>query len=337
MLQYLEESVDVTNAHKELQDTLRKVFKRKVVKNIGHPGGTEYRATLLTDGKYWFWSRHHRAVHTPRRLNWFGVLGKENDGVSITVEVNTPYKNRNDQASGFFARDSDTGAIYLLHSGRVGGGATGVGKKHFLAWARCEGWLEAEALDSRGKLRTGLIVMPISGVGAARSAVRYIELVRRFKIVAKAGGLHGASFRNQLKRYNDYYAEGRGRRKGVRKSNIDYISRHGEIVDALFDWRKFRPTPYRSRIVKDVLLDLGVLVGGELREVFEVKTSAHRQAVYGALGQLLVHGSAKNCRRVIVLPKGEPIKKDIALAFERLKIKVLRFSLKKDSVVILDD
>ena len=119
MLQYVEDKNEVERLHKTLQATIRRGFSKSAVKDIGYPGGRQSRAVVNTDGRYWFWTKDHRGsdVITKRRLNWFGVLG-ERPGVSITVEVNTTYKDRNDRAAGFFARDHKTRAVYFLHSGR---------------------------------------------------------------------------------------------------------------------------------------------------------------------------------------------------------------------------
>ena len=178
MLRYLEESRDIERSHKKLQATIRSGFSKTAIKDIGHPGGRERKAAVATDGKYWFWTRDHRGsdVFTKRRLNWFGVLSQR-PGVSITVEVNTTYKDRNDQAAGFFARDPKTGMNYFLHSGQVGGGAKGVGKNSFLTWAAREKRDLVEVVNSSGLIRKGLIVMPVEGRSAVKSAVRYIELV----------------------------------------------------------------------------------------------------------------------------------------------------------------
>lgn len=115
MFHYLETREDIARAQRQLEATVRRGFSQIAVRDIGYPGGRERRARVATDGHYWFWSRDHRAssVFTPRRLNWFGVLSQKS-GVSITVEVNTVYKARNDRAAGFFARDTDTGIVYFF-------------------------------------------------------------------------------------------------------------------------------------------------------------------------------------------------------------------------------
>jgi hypothetical protein len=193
-----------------------------------------------------------------------------------------------------------------------------------------------EVIDSSGRIREGLVVMPVEGRGAAKSAVRYIDLVREFKKAVRDGKIGSKDFQRQQRKFEDYFAEGRGRRRGKRNSEIDYISRHGEIVDALRDWCAARSALPRRRIVKDVFIDLGVASGGELVEIFEVKPRADRSSVYSAIGQLLVHGRRKTCRKMIVLPDGERLASDLADALSRLQIEILKFKLSKDSVTILD-
>lgn len=336
MFHYLETREDIARAQRQLEATVRRGFSQIAVRDIGYPGGRERRARVATDGHYWFWSRDHRAssVFTPRRLNWFGVLSQKS-GVSITVEVNTVYKARNDRAAGFFVRDTDTGIVYFLHSGRLGGGAKGVGKNGFLTWATLAKRPLVQVVDSSGNSRDGLVVMPVSGVSAIRSAIQYIDLVRRFKTAARNGELSTKRFQRQQKKFEDYFTESRGRRTGRRTSQIDYITRHGDIVDALHTWRKSRPMPRNSRVVKNLLIDMGVAIGRTLIEIFEVKPKTNRPSLYSALGQLLVHGTKKDCRRTIVLPNNKKIPSDVAAAIERLKIKILRFELDQESAKIL--
>ena len=335
MFQYLESRAEIVQAQKVLEKTIRREFRDEETKNIGYPGGTEISASILTNGVFWFWTKHHRNAGTPRKLNWFGVLGKEKHGVSITVEINIAYAGRDDQAGGYFARDSDTGRVYLLHSGRVGGGTKGVGKEAFLTYALLNGYELVETVDSFGDSRHGLIVMPVEGRGAVQSALRYVSIVRAFKVAARGGALVTKEFRKKISEFSNYYREARGRRKGLRKRQFDYISRHGDIVDALYEWRKSKPMPPRSRFVKTILLDMGLATGKKLVEVFEVKSSADRQVIYSAIGQLMVHGVEKSCRRVIVLPEGPLLRSDLAASLKRLRIELLRFKMSKKSVAIL--
>lgn len=333
MFSLIESKEEIAKAQRKLEATIRRDFKTKAVKNIGYPGGTTFDAKVFTDGNYWYWSSDHddANVPNPRRLNSFGLFREDTD-LQISVEINTTYEGRNDQVAGFFARDNGTGSIYLLHSGRVGGGTKGVGKAAFLAWSNQH---LIEVVDSSGGIREGVLVMPIEGVTATRSAVRYIDTIASFKQAVRAGEMDTPEFQRKKKELDDFYSESRGRRKGQRSGDIDYLSRHGEVVDTLHSWRTSSALPKGGRLVKNVLIDLGVEVGGELVEVFEVKTSTARSYIYAAIGQLMVHGTSDECRRVIVLPQKEPIAPDLKEALQRLNIELLRFKLDEQAATIV--
>jgi hypothetical protein len=330
----IEDGDEISRAQRRLESTMRREFRRKVVKNIGYPGGSTANARVCTDGNHWYWSSDADAdVRNPCRLNWFGVFS-EHTGLGITVEINTPLEGRNDQVRGFFARDAESGSVYLFHSGRVGGGTRGVGKIDFLA-SRSEPPITV--VDRLSKARRGLLVMPVQGRAASRSATLYIDSIAKFKRDVRAGLTKTSGFARRKKALSAFYSEGRGRRRGFRSGRIDYVSRHGDVVDALYSWRFAATMPSRSQLTKSVFIDLGVAVSGKLVEVFEVKTSTSRSDVYTAIGQLFVHGGTESCRKIIVLPAKEPLLSDIKRALRRLNIEILRFKLNETTVRMMSD
>jgi hypothetical protein len=335
MFLLLESKNEIAAAQQKLEATIRREFKTKVTKNIGYPGGTTSDADVLTNGHYWFWSRDHRAARSPnpRRLNWFGVFWEDAD-LQISVEINTPYKGRNDRIGGYFCRDSGTGVVYLFHSGGVRGGKKGVGKNAFMAWTDR---VPTEAVDSAGESRNGILIMPIDGIAATRSATRYIDEIAGFKKAVRKGIADKAGFKRKQKEYRGFYPEPRGRRKGKRSGQIDYISRHPDIVDAVKTWRKLRSLKNGAQIVKNVFIDLGVVIGRDrkLVEVYEVKPDTDRGQIYHAIGQLMVHGDAEQCQRTIVLPVKEPIAPDLERALKRLGIRQLKFKLDESKATII--
>lgn len=335
MFALIEAESEIAAAQRKLEATIQRNFKTTAVKNIGYPGGQVRDSTVRTNGIHWFWSSDckHKKTKNPRRLNWFGIF-TEGSNLHISVEINTAYEGRNDRVAGFFARYNRTGSIYLCHSGRIGGGTAGVGKTAFLAWGDHR---TIEVFDSSGHGRKGVLVMPIEGKGATQAAARYIDSIARFKQAARDGELETKEFLNKRKCYEDFYSEPRGRRRDDRSSEIDYLSRHGEVIDALQAWRKSQPLPRNGRFVKNALIDMGVEVDGKLAEVFEAKTSAERSDVYQAIGQLMVHGTSNNCRRVFVLPSENSLGSDLKLALRRLNIEVLKFRFDRDSVDILPE
>lgn len=333
MFLLIESKEEIAKAQRNLETSICRDFKEKKEKNIGYPGGTMTAAQVQTDGTYWFYSSdcNEEDVNTPRRLNWFGLL-RDSPSLDITVEINTVYEGRNDRIAGFFARDSNTGSIYLMHSGRVGGGTKGVGKEAFLA---CSGERLFEVMDSSGRIKEGTLVMPIKGNKATRPAIHYIDAIIDFKQAVRNGVLTSTDFQKKKKQYNDFFAEARGRRLGQRSGEIDYLSRHGEVVDALYLWRNSNRLPKSRRLVKDRFIDFGVTVEEELIEVYEVKTSTARTNIYTAIGQLMTHGVSKNCRRLLVLPDHEMIASDLVQTLKRLNIELLKFKFYEESVTII--
>jgi hypothetical protein len=178
MYELLESRRDIALAHRTLDETLKAAFKGTISRDIGWQGGRQRGATLNTSGRYWYWSRaSRRDAANPRQLNWFGTFG-EGRGVQIAVEINTPYEGRNGAVAGFFARHTRTGKIYLFHSGRVGGGATGVSKDAFLAWAE---WPTETITDAAGRQFEGVVVTPVSGRGVKSAVIAYVQSVIDFK------------------------------------------------------------------------------------------------------------------------------------------------------------
>lgn len=333
MFEYLERATDIAAAQRKFEIALKRQFAKLERKNIGHPGGRESQAELASEGRYWFWSTNLRRSKTPRRLNWFGVLS-DNPGVSITVEINISYRGRNDRCSGFFARDA-TGRIYLFHSGRVGGGAAGVGKDSFLTWAKLEGNELYAVNDASGDFRMGLLVAALDDEQLGVSIKRYIDLVRSFKTAVRKGTISRPLFRRQQSLLRSYFPESYGRRRGYRKAEFDFETRHGEIVHALKIWRQSHLMKRGWSIAKNVGIDLGVAAGQRLIELFEVKPSAERQHIYSAIGQLIVHGGDSGCRKVMVLPEKTVLATDLSQALRKQNVEIVQFRLKKKDVTIL--
>lgn len=331
----IESKDEIQKAQQKLEATIRREFRRRAVRDIGYPGGREREAEVRTDGRYWYWSSNYAGtgISNPRNLNWFGLY-REAAGLQISVEINVPYKKLSGQVAGFFARDTDTQFVYLVHSGRVGGGTIGVGKSTFLAWSDLK---PVSIADSSGSIRYGVLVMPITGVAAVRSATRYVDTIARFKQAVRNGELKTREFKEKKLKLDDYFSEAQGRRTGKRSGTIDYVSRHGEVVDALYSWRirTQGSLPKNARIVKNVLIDLGVAVSNNLLELYEVKTDTTRSELYCAIGQLLVHGTAGKCRRAIVLPHHKAITMDVKAALKRMSIQVMKYKMDKQTVKIL--
>ena len=181
-------------------------------------------------------------------------------------------------------------------------------------------------------------MVPVHASSPTRPLIRYIDRIATFRQAVANGQIQveDPGFQRDLQELDDYYSEPRGRRTGYRLGRIDYLSRHGDIVDALHAWRKEQGLR-RRRIVKNVLIDMGVTnARGHLVELYEVKTSAARSDVYSAIGQLMVH-SRPDCEKIIVLPEDENLADDLMAALTRHEIQLLQFTLHDEDATIIGD
>lgn len=333
MFLLLEDRADIARAQSALETTIKRAFRQITTRRIGWAGGGLENAELMTDGEYWFWSADHDVDdRIARRLNWFGRIS-DGRGVSIAVEINTPYQGRENRVAGFFAKSTETGRVYLFHSARVGGGGKGVKKDALVAWA---GLNLSPVYGSDGDMREGILVMPVTGVGAIQPAISYVQSIIDFKAAVKTGEATSPQAKDREKELSDYFDEFFGRKQGKSQSrDIDYLSRHGEVVKELFSWRSLRGLAAGHRIVKTGMLDFGVSRKNVLTEAYEVKTSTRRADIYTGIGQLFVHGSAMSCKKILVLPADDSIAEDLRAALRRNEIELLRYRLTEKAVVIL--
>jgi hypothetical protein len=141
------------------------------------------------------------------------------------------------------------------------------------------------------------------------------------------GEIPAAEMKRRVADLERYRRESSGRRRGLRKAEFDYVSYHGDIVDALQKEREARKVEDK-KVVNTKLIDLYVSVSGRKTEVFEVKTGIDRQSIYTAVGQLITHSGSLDAsvRRFLVVPDGR-IPDDLRKCIKTLGITVRRFRL----------
>ena len=326
MLSLLVGRHEIAEAQEQLQVTLRNEF------TDGHPPDHPY--PRFTRGKYWYRAEPPpHGVAVPRFLNVFGIVAPAE--YQPVVEVNVPQEGRDNRVAGFFARDTTTGATYLMHSGDVGGGQRGMGGEAFRSWLTSK---PMPVFDTLPEPRLGFIVMPVAASDATRPLIRYIDSVERFRLSVRDGyRVQHEQLRRQERRLRVFYREPRGRRVARGHAQVDFLSRHGEVVDALHEWRSGRSMRTGCHIAKDQLIDLGIEdEHGAWVELYEVKTNTSRFDIYSAVGQLMIHGLL-GCRLVLVLPQGEPLPSGIEEALGRRGISLLHFNLDEQGASIVGD
>jgi hypothetical protein len=144
----------------------------------------------------------------------------------------------------------------------------------------------------------------------------------------KRGEMNTPQARAAQRRFGNYFEEFSGKKRRRRIKEIEYISRHGEIVSALQKWRQ-TTLKASEKFVKDAYIDLGVQSRDALCELYEVKPSCERQALYTAIGQIIVHDDSPNGnrKRFLVLPHDEAVPGDVTQALTPSGFSLIRFEL----------
>lgn len=330
MLRLIENKSKNVAAQREFANNLSSSWSKKVKRKVVWRPSSKV-LDLVTDGQYWF--APPKLSGSEYYWNTFGEYEGKNS-LQIAVEINVPVAAKNRQYAGFFASDELTGTTYILHDGGVGGGRKGIGRNNFL-WQ--SGAQTTPVLDSEGKYRHGIIITATADKDIGTNVAKFIQSVADFKQAATNGELSTAAAEEAAKTYSDYFREFSGTKKGTRATEFEYISRHGDIVDALSKWRKSTQMPSETdRIVKDAYIDLGIESReGMLTELYEVKTSGDRQSLYTAIGQITVHStSSPQAKRFIVLPHGSKVATDIQSALCGQSIQILYFKIQGQRVSI---
>lgn len=314
-------------AQAELERRLKAVLNRQGTLNIGFPGGNVDQIVYSAgEGALWVaFGKPSQDTVVPRFWNAFGVFRPDRTAQTITVEINIPVDSNTAQVAGFFAEDVDTGTIFLMHSGKVGGGRPGIGKSAFLVWSKAK---LVEVADEAGGMRSGIAIGQLDDPDLSGRIWRFVGNVQGFKVAAVAGSLETPEFRDRLEEFDRYSKEFSGKKRGVRGGPFEYVTYHGDIVQTLFDDRKARSVTGEG-VFNSTLVDLLVKKDGAVSEIYEVKTGLGRQTLYTAIGQLVTHSAGGNgaIAKFLVVPADEEIPEDFSHAIESLDINVRRFRL----------
>jgi hypothetical protein len=157
-----------------------------------------------------------------RYWNAFGVYRPDRPAQTPIVEINILTQSNNANVAGFFAKDSETGDIFLMHSGKVGGGRPGIGKNAFLVSSKAK---LIDILSTNRDAREGIAIGKLSAPDLADRIWTFVEKVQNFKDQADAGTLETDDFKQtpfqvrsatvQHRRHGGVNGRGKGQGQGL--------------------------------------------------------------------------------------------------------------------------
>ncbi|MFO1158864.1 MAG: hypothetical protein U1E60_08495 [Reyranellaceae bacterium] len=190
MLHVVEEPRRIERAVKRLHSALKGVPARNV--RLTWRGG-ELTTTIrwMRDEGFW-WALEARPARNAAAGRYALLLGHAPDAParreSVTCEINLLRAGTDRRLAGLIARD-DAGALYLVHSGRIGGTRRGRRKADFRAFLSDGVWSALTWPD--GRETEALVVAPLDSPRFARLLGQFVKTVRGFKageiLAARAG------------------------------------------------------------------------------------------------------------------------------------------------------
>lgn len=261
---------------------------------IGFPSGDlEAMVRYLPAHDIW-----HAQPLTPLRnryWNGFGVGDPKRVALTPTVEINPSFTGSR-RCAGLFLED-ECGRLHLAHTGRIGGGCEGVGKRAFLPRVR-------ERLVSVGDNNQDVLIGRIDSRGFCRELKEFIGTVQEFKRVAR-GKLPLPKVQDECvparARAHKYGGEGES---DEHKQLKLYIASHPKLLGLGTARAVYVEYPYLSGDRVDVMVELAkggrVVIEVERRGDLATLIGAHQAIKYRALMAAEAGVSQREVRAVLV-------------------------------------
>lgn len=354
MLQLVTDEEIILKSQTKLKDTILSALPKVITgTKVGFPSGSvELDFSTFGNGRMYYAFRDMEKEGNRRKFwNTFGVYDEKKNNQNIVFEACILKDGIGRDIAGFLAEDVDSGVVYLMHSGGVAGGHPGVGKTNFRAYQSEKHRRLVDVINNGKVHRDGYVIGRIDAKTIVERIWNFLIDVREFKdfMRTEEGQLWANSASSSIHINHDpelsshdeiededdrdeYTGEGRGRRQRKPVGAADYVSYHGDIVDALKTYTERRLSKGET-VLNTVKVDLCVTKDGIWSEVFEVKTSSARQSIYTALGQVLTHSCSAKCKnpkRWLVIPRGDSLPSDIRRSLLAYKVDVLSFTLNQN-------
>lgn len=260
-----------------------------------------------------------------RHWNSFGVgIPSRKSNNSITCEINYSFQGFNTSLAGGFAAN-DEGEVILIHSGRIGGGRTGIGKTLFT-----DNYI-GEIIPVKVKNNVSEYA-PVGALDSTRFGSQvafFVHQISRIKELSKNTQTPSRidTIKNGIKTtFNEEFA---GEKEVKQRGKSIAICDHGLIVN---EYKRILEEKGEV-VANDRERDLYTITKEKIDTVYEFKTNNDRQSIYTGIGQLLLNNKIFNPipRMVLSLPVG--LHQDIKRVIQSLKIEILEYRWKNNKTL----
>jgi len=294
---------------------------------------------------FWAYIRPGRPSDTSHYWNSFGRVETAKQIQSPRLECNSPHTGSSRRQGALFAASQKGTRVYLLHTGKIGGGKKGVGKSYFQDWLRKyhrkDVWW-ATLTEEKREDEQVVVLGAVDSPKLMDSIKRYMDLAWDFKQSRpkpKQAMKKKKKSKKATKKTRHRSRAGLGKLIGMAFAPERYATRtarrgaknvnhlHGKVVKALERWTMQR---YGKHLAAGNEQTVDLLLADKKTKrvvrVFEVKTDVGSQPMYTGIGQLLVHSSrASQSAKTLVIPRGKLVDQEIYKVVRELKITILTY------------
>ena len=300
MYRILTSKAEIAHAQKRLFAQISK--GKKMSRSVGYQGGSVdldvywHAPSGIWGGQAYVENRHWTA---------FGIQDPTNkNGLSISVEINSPFEGTSRQIQGVFLKD-DRGVVHLGHRGKINLVSMKQFKKEFRTGKRGE-WVQA--IDQRGECEV-LRLYPIDDPDVVTNIADFVKEAQRIKNLQSLPVKRSKTppVRSEDPAEKPYNHEFEGESVYVHgQDRVVTKRRHGKIANALKteveSYCKSRKMDFR---LSNDPYDLLLIGNDEHKAMFECKTSSDSTTIHTAVGQLMLYSLPLKGKpeMIAVLPK----------------------------------
>jgi len=320
MLKILSDAQTVARCERLFIRRFRPFWDRKVPVKIGHQGAS-FAAQAAWSERLGIWMAVRE--EQGRYGHIFGTTRPSPGGsVSIACEINFPQNGVDRRIGAAFARD-DSGRIYVIHRGKIGGGQKGIGKNLFEKRYRGV-WAD---LDEDGPL---IMVAVVGEVGSPRFPRQVAQFVRKVTIIKDAVSTSASAQTAMPLDDRRFLEELTGERYEDMRPDLSRACDHALIVRDLA--AALKGLGYRTG--NDSHEDLFALNGGNrAATVFHINADTRRRKIHEGITRLFFSSLSRRgpCRLVLVVP--EPPEALLRTRLQGLNIETLTYDWQDEVAV----
>lgn len=262
--------------------------------HVGWRGGGK-DCTVFWNFRYEFWSVINPVTRPSRHVVFFGPDDPHDyKNLRISCETNPPKSGSDRRCAGIFVKDS-RGMVFLAHTGKIGGGYPGVGKRAFLGSSYAGALEPVRWTDD---VITQVLVLGPMDSRLPELLGQFIHSVQKFKNDIRSGKL-----RPTKAPAFTYKPEFHGRRKPYEVGTVESRCTHGLIVEALVHELERRKMKYHNNRFEDLVWVRDAT--GARKALFEIKTDTSTSSIYSGIGQLMFHTAIdrEKPQKVLIIPE----------------------------------